>query len=275
VDLSFKQIKGFQKEVWDYYSAHHRPMPWRANPTPYFVLVSEIMLQQTQVPRVLKKFTEFVERFPDVETLAGAPLGDVLAAWSGLGYNRRAKFLWQAAKAIAARGSFPQTREELTTLPGIGPNTAGAILAYAFNQPVLFIETNIRTVIIHHFFKEREDKIRDQEILSVLEQVLPKGGFTPGDPKTWYWALMDYGTHLKATHGSHLHKAHSYKKQTAFQGSRRQIRGQVLRFLLEGKHTTAGLAALIPDERLAGILHALQGEGLIIKGQGGTWHLTA
>jgi A/G-specific adenine glycosylase len=274
--LSHKQIQEFQTEVWEYYRTQARPMPWRATPTPYFVLVSEIMLQQTQVPRVLGKFAEFTRRFPDIKALADAPLRDVLAVWSGLGYNRRAKFLWQAAKAIAARGAFPQTREELMALPGIGPNTAGAILAYAYNQPVLFIETNIRTVIIHHFFAEREDKIKDSEILAVLGQVLPNARRTTLDsPRHWYWALMDYGTHVKATRGGQLHKVHIYKKQTKFEGSRRQMRGKVLRLLLEGAHTTSELATLIPDARLAEVLSALHAEGLITKANSGVWHLTA
>jgi A/G-specific adenine glycosylase len=228
------------------------------------------MLQQTQVPRVVPKFSEFIERFPDASALAAAPLSDVLAAWSGLGYNRRAKFLWQAAGAIVARGGFPDTIEDLVTLPGIGPNTAGAILVYAFNKPALFIETNIRSVILHHFFAKRDDTVRDSEIATILEQMTPARS-----PRTWHWALMDYGTHLKATHGGQLHKVHGYKKQSAFQGSRRQIRGRVLKLLLEGKHSTEELEALIADTRLPDVLTALKNESLIATDQNGDWHLTA
>jgi A/G-specific adenine glycosylase len=151
--ISVATVTDFQKTVWDFYRAHRRTMPWRVEPAPYFVLVSELMLQQTQVSRVQSKFISFIRKFPTIEALAAAPLADVLGAWSGLGYNRRAKFLWQAAQDIQAKGSFPQTVDLLMQLPGIGANTAGAIAAYAFNRPVFFIETNIRTVFIHHFFE--------------------------------------------------------------------------------------------------------------------------
>jgi A/G-specific adenine glycosylase len=268
VKLNATQIADFQRTVWDYYRAHARPMPWRDNPTPYFVLVSEVMLQQTQVPRVLIKFAEFTNRFPDFASLAAASFADVLSVWSGLGYNRRAKFLWEAAKAVSARGSLPQTREELVLLPGIGPNTAGAILAYAYNQPVLFIETNIRTVIIHHFFADHDNKVKDTDILAVLDQVTPDDNH-----REWYWALMDYGTHLKSVKSSHLHRAQSYKKQSKFEGSRRQIRGKVLRLLLEGGHTTNELAQIVTDDRLPDVLEALRQEGMIgLRAK--HWHLT-
>src|SRR5688572_25623889 len=118
-------IAAFQKVVWDYYRAHRRDMPWRKAPTPYYVIVSEMMLQQTQVSRVQHKFISFIRRFPDVHTLAAAPLSDVLEAWSGLGYNRRAKFLWQAAQTIVRDfgGEVPRSHKDLVKLAGIGPNT--------------------------------------------------------------------------------------------------------------------------------------------------------
>ncbi len=256
--------------VWSYYHAHKRAMPWRNTPTPYNVLVSEVMLQQTQVPRVLPKFADFTTRFPNFASLAAVPLADVLAAWSGLGYNRRAKFLWETAKIVGQNhgGKLPANIEALVALPGIGPNTAGAILAYAFNQPAIFIETNIRTVIIHHFFASREGTVKDAQIKQILQQALPAQ-----NPREWYWALMDYGTHLKATAGTHLHRVHGYRKQSTFKGSRRQIRGHVLRLLLEGGHTATQLGRLIPDERLSEVLAALHQEGLLSQ-TGATWHLT-
>ncbi len=236
-------------------------MPWRAEPTPYFVLVSEIMLQQTQVPRVLPKFAQFVERFPDVHALANATLGDVLATWSGLGYNRRAKFLWQAAQKILTdhAGDVPRTTAQLVQLPGIGPNTAGAILAYAYNEPAIFIETNIRTVFIYHFFADHSDSVNDAALRELVQQTLP-----PDNPRQWYWALMDYGTHLKATAGAQLHRVHGYKPQSAFAGSQRQIRGQVLRELLHHKSLSLDdLHLRITDDRLSGVVDALVGEGLL------------
>ncbi|HSE60959.1 MAG TPA: hypothetical protein VLA88_01535, partial [Candidatus Saccharimonadales bacterium] len=158
---------------------------------------------------------------------------------------------------------------DLIALPGIGPNTAGAILAYAYNQPVLFIETNIRTVIIQHFFAAQTDKVKDTQILEILEQVIARD-----TPREWYWALMDYGTHLKATKGGQLDKVHGYKKQSKFEGSRRQLRGKVLRLLIEGGHTTDELAAVVADDRLPTVLSMLEQEGMIAQ-TGHTWHLTA
>lgn len=239
-------------------------------PTPYFVLVSEMMLQQTQVPRVLPKFVQFIERFPTVQALAEAPLADVLAQWNGLGYNRRAKYLWQAAQKVMSEfgGAVPTTSGQLVTLPGVGPNTAGAILAYAYDKPVIFIETNIRTVIIHEFFADTDHKISDTDIATILQKALPAK-----NPREWYWALMDYGTHLKATAGGQLHRVQAYKKQSKFKGSRRQIRGQVLKFLIDGAHTSAELAALITDTRLSDVLATLSQEGLITY-KNKHWHLT-
>lgn len=143
----------FKEIVWDRGRELYRPMPWREDTRPYYVLVSEIMLQQTQVERVIIKFEAFIQQFPDVVTLANAPLSAVLTAWSGLGYNRRAKFLHEAAKMVVREfgGEFPTTHSELVALPGVGTNTAGAILAYSFNIPVSFIETNVRTVYFYHF----------------------------------------------------------------------------------------------------------------------------
>lgn len=269
--LSRKQTADFQETVWDHYRTHKRPMPWRDDPTPYHVLVSEMMLQQTQVPRVIPKFTEFMARFPSIKTLAQAPLADVLAHWSGLGYNRRAKYLHEAAKVVLQKhgGELPGHYDDLVALPGIGPNTAGAILAYAFEQPVVFIETNIRTVIIYHFFAEADDKVTDSQIKDIMQQILPAD-----TPREWYWALMDYGTRLKATVGSQLQRVHGYKKQSAFKGSKRQVRGMVLKVLLGGGvQTTAQLTASIPDERLPVVLANLQNEGLITS-TNGVWHLT-
>jgi A/G-specific adenine glycosylase len=245
-------------------------MPWRDRPTPYNVMVSEIMLQQTQVPRVVPKFLEFTARFPDITALADAPLADVLSHWSGLGYNRRAKFLHEAAKAVVRDfgGTLPASRDELVRLPGIGPNTAGAILAYAYEQPVVFIETNIRTVIIHHFFADSDEPVSDAQIKEIMEVVLPLE-----HPREWYWALMDYGTHIKATVGAQLKRVQGYKKQSAFNGSRRQVRGQVLRKLLAGGQTTLQLKAIVTDSRLPEVLAALQQEGLIILANE-QWYLT-
>ncbi|HVI69027.1 MAG TPA: hypothetical protein VM581_01070 [Magnetospirillaceae bacterium] len=264
-------IAAFQQMVWSYYRAHKRAMPWRNEPTPYFVLVSELMLQQTQVVRVHQKFATFIHAFPTIKALAEAPLSDVLKVWIGLGYNRRAKFLWDSARMIVADfgGEVPGSQSELTRLPGIGTNTAGAILAYAFNEPAVFIETNIRTAFIHHFFNDNADAVDDDALRQLVAQALPIE-----NPREWYWALMDYGTHLKSTVGAQLHRVSGYKTQSRFEGSNRQIRGQVLKALMDHKHVSSTeLAALIPDTRLAEVCQALSQEGLI-SSRRGQWHLT-
>lgn len=244
-------------------------MPWRDQPTPYFVLVSEIMLQQTQVPRVLEKFAIFTERFPTLQALAAASLGEVLAAWSGLGYNRRAKYLWQAAQQVMQgyAGQLPASREALLGLPGVGPNTAGAIVAYAYNQPAVFVETNIRTVVLHHFFAGSA-AVADAQIAAVVAQTLDQQ-----NPRQWYWALMDYGTHLKRQTRGQLERAQAYRRQSRFAGSRRQLRGQIVRLLIGRALPRQELAALVADERLGEVLASLQRDGLI-RLTAGTWHLT-
>lgn len=265
-------------EVWEYYVAYGRhDLPWRqpeANGTfnPYAIMVSEIMLQQTQVQRVIPKFEAFMAQFPTISALATAPLSDVLTAWSGLGYNRRAKFLWQAAQYVTgdSQGQFPRQVAELIKLPGIGVNTAGAILAYAFNQPVAFLETNIRTIYIHRFFTN-QDSVSDKEILPLVEETMKAvvqqevADFTP---RTWYWALMDYGTYLKQTVGNVSRQSRVYTKQSTFEGSRRQIRGAILRNLQVAAFSEAQLAEHITDERLRNVLQDLVDEKMISYRQG-------
>lgn len=249
--------------VWDFYRAHRRDMPWRQEPAPYHVLVSELMLQQTQVARVQAKFVTFVRRFPTLEDLATAPLADVLAAWSGLGYNRRAKFLWQAAQVVHNdyAGQVPRTQKELVKLPGVGINTAGAILAYAYNEPVVFIETNIRTVFIHHFFTDSQDAVSDAELRGLVAVTLPLE-----NPREWYWALMDYGTELKSTVGAQLERVKNHRPQSTFKGSRRQVRGQIIRLLVEQRHVPeAELKLLIIDPRVQEVCEELIAEGMIVR----------
>lgn len=258
-------IASFQRLVAGYYEQHGRhDLPWRIpEPSgefdPYKILVSELMLQQTQVGRVIPKFQAFTVAYPSIRALAGAPLGDVLAQWSGLGYNRRAKFLWQTAGQVTQRhaGELPTDVSRLTALPGIGPNTAGAILAYAFNRPAAFIETNIRTVFIHHFFAG-EAQVQDALLLPLVEASLHRK-----EPRQWYWALMDYGTYLKQTVGNVSRASAAYTKQSTFSGSRRQIRGKVLRDLTAAPLTWGELQTRIQDERLASVLSELKQEGFI------------
>lgn len=262
-----QDITAFQQIVWGYYNQHARhSLPWRqpeADSTfdPYKIMVSEIMLQQTQVARVIPKYQAFVRAFPNVQSLANAELGEVLRMWQGLGYNRRAKFLWQAAGVIhnELHDAFPDTTSELIKLPGIGVNTAGAIIAYAYNKPVVFLETNVRTVFIHHFFAHQVE-ISDKELTVIVQAALPKD---PTLTRDWYWALMDYGTHVKAEIGNLNKLSKTYTKQSKFHGSKRQIRGQVLRLLAEKPLSYQLLQEIIDDERLDIVLQELAQEQLI------------
>lgn len=261
--LTSQQVTDFQETVWEYFRTHQRSMPWREDPSAYDVLVSELMLQQTQVPRVIPKFQEFMTRFPDVQTLAAAPLADVLIVWSGLGYNRRAKFLHDAAKVTVSDydSVIPHTAHELVKLPGIGPNTAGAILAYAYDQPAIFIETNIRSVLFHHFFANDNDKVSDKELRELAEQVLDHE-----NAREWYWALMDYGTYLKKTTGGRLEQSKHYKKQSPLKGSPREMRGRILKALTTGAIVESELRKRVQaDERYKAALEDLVREGLVIQ----------
>lgn len=241
-------------------------MPWRETTDPYAILVSECMLQQTQVDRVIPKFNEFIAAFPTVQSLADASFKDVLSHWSGLGYNRRALWLHESAKKICTDfdGRVPDSIDELTTLKGIGHNTAAAICAYAFNQPVVYVETNIRAVYIHHFFQDRDD-VTDKEILDTVEQTLDTSS-----PREWYWALMDYGTYLKKTFKNPARKSKHHTKQSTFKGSRREIRGKILRYLLDNqKVTLSQLNDDIQSEKhsVEDILADMEKEGLILRDQ--------
>jgi A/G-specific adenine glycosylase len=254
--------------LWDYYARHARDtLPWRQPDAngyfdPYKILVSEIMLQQTQVSRVIDAYKAWLVRFPDFATLAQASLADVLGEWLGLGYNRRAKFLHESAKQVVVSGIFPKTQAELTKLPGIGPNTAGAIVAYAYNQPVVFIETNIRTVFLFHFFEDQTD-ISDTELLPYIKQTLDSD-----KPREWYWALMDYGAYLKRTKGNFAKNSKHHVRQSTFIGSKRYIRGQVLKSLSENQQLSLEqLHERIGDERLPAVLADLQKEGFLIQKQ--------
>ena len=218
------------RATWDYYNEFGRnALPWRKKQTPYYVLVSEIMLQQTQVDRVIPKYKSFMRRFPTVKSLASAPLADVLTAWQGLGYNRRAKFLHEAAGQVSAtnNGRFPRTYDKLRLLPGVGEYTAAAIMVFAYNEPVAMIETNIRQVYIHHFFKNHTN-VTDKDILHLVQKTLQKDR-----PRDWFAALMDYGSYLKQKHGNVSSQSRQYKKQSKFTGSNRQVRGAIVRALAE------------------------------------------
>jgi A/G-specific adenine glycosylase len=227
--LHFEQILAFQQRVYRHYRQHGRDLPWRKTTDPYAILISEIMLQQTQVSRVIEKYELFLGAFPNIESLAQAQLREVLSVWQGLGYNRRALVLKRLAEIVVSRfdSKIPANVESLTGLPGIGKATAGAICAFAFNQPVVFAETNIRSAFIHHFFPGQTN-IKDAEVLHLVAQTLDSR-----NPRQWYWALMDYGAALKKHMVNPGRSSAHYQKQSPFKGSNRQIRGMILQTLVQ------------------------------------------
>ncbi len=265
--MSAKKIKDFQKQVWDFYRTNGRDFAWRRTHDPYKIVVSEIMLQQTQTARVAEKFPEFLKRFPDFKTLAASTPADVIRAWQGLGYNRRALFLRALAQTVVAdyQGTLPRDPEELVKLPGIGKNTAGSVAAFAFNLPTVFIETNIRSVFLHHFFPNQTD-VPDSDLMPLITASLP-----PDNAREWYWALMDWGVHLKKNNPNPSRASKHHVKQSKFIGSKRQVRGAIIRALAQEPLNKASLFARLeklsplkpPD--FTEILKTLLTEGFVVK----------
>lgn len=227
--LNNEVIEKFREIIYDYYHIKGRKFPFRKKIKPYYVLVSEIMLQQTQTSRVSQKFLEFIDKFPNFNTLANASLDEVLKEWQGLGYNRRAVALKNIAELIINKhnGKLPENVEILKSFPQIGHNTASSIVSFAFNKPTYFIETNIRRVYIYFFFPGRDD-VDDKEIMELLKKTTDIQ-----NPREWYYALMDYGVMLKKTHPELNKRSKHYRKQKKFKGSSRQLRGKVLKLILK------------------------------------------
>jgi A/G-specific adenine glycosylase len=255
-------IPQFKKKIWAYYRENKRSLPWRKTRDPYRILVSEVMLQQTQVARVKVKYKSFLAKFPTVESLASTSFAEVLAEWQGLGYNRRALMLKKCAEIVVKdyHGKFPKDFKLLCSLPGIGPATAGDIMAFAWNIPVPVIETNIRSVYIHFFFTGKT-KVTDKQIMPIVEQTLDHD-----NPREWYWALFDYGACLKKTINPSRKSAH-HVVQSKFKGSTRETRARILRVLLQGPHTEKKLCELLQKdiEVTRTVLIQLEKEGLVHK----------
>lgn len=206
----------------------YRDLPWRNIDDAYAVLVSEVMLQQTQVKRVLGRWERFLAKFPTPDALASASTSDVVGEWQGLGYNRRALALKRACEICSQDfgGKLPETVDELKALPGIGPATAAGVVAFACNRPAMYLETNVRTVFLHELFPD-EEGIRDKQLEPLVRATCPAD-----NPRSWYYALLDYGAHLKATFGNASRRSAHYTRQSAFEGSRRQKRAEVVRIVL-------------------------------------------
>ncbi len=243
-------IAKFQKEVLTYYAEQGRSFPWRTTRDPYKILVSEIMLQQTQAPRVIEKYASFLQRFPTIETLARAPRTKVLKEWQGLGYNRRGLALKKTAEIIMSdfKGKIPKDYNALLSLPGVGPATAGDIMAFAWNMPAIVIETNIRAVFLHFFFPEK-NSVPDGELLPLITKSLPAN-----NAREWYYALMDYGAMLKKKLPNPSRRSRHYAQQSPFKGSNREQRSKILKYILA-----------YPKQDLETITEALDIDPAVIK----------
>ncbi len=263
----------FQQAVYDIARQHPRKLPWRISPSPYTVFVSEIMLQQTQAKRVAEKFPSFIKAFPNFYTLSKADFHDVLRHWSGLGYNRRALSLHKSARIIVSnyRGILPANPDLLCRLPGIGPATACSICAFAFNMPVVFLETNIRAVLIHVFFHD-VPKVADALLYPLAELCLDRSS-----PAGWYNALMDAGVVIKQLHKNPARKSWVYRRQSKFEGSRRQLRGKILQLIItEGSAREEIILRDLRDDphMVKQCLIDLSREGFLVKDEKGNYALS-
>ena len=274
-------MAAFVSDVREQGRALYRDLPWRNTRDPYEIWISEVMLQQTQVARVLTRWERFLSRFPTVDALAAASSGDVVEEWQGMGYNRRALALKRAADICAARygGAMPEGVEELVKLPGIGEATAAGITAFSRDVPCIYIETNVRAVFIHRFFPD-EERVTDRQLRPLVEAACPTE-----DVRGWYYALLDVGAHLKRTQGNPSRRAAAYTRQSAFEGSRRQKRSWLLREVMAspGIESEELLARLNRIEREAGrdgvdratfdsVMADLEREGFFVRSASG-WRI--
>ena len=206
----------------------YRDLPWRNIDDAYGVLVSEVMLQQTQVARVMNYWQRWMSAFPTVDALAAADTADVLELWQGLGYNRRALALKRACDECSATsgGVLPATADELVKLPGIGPATAAGVVAFAYNRPSVYIETNVRSVFLHHLFPDGEG-VSDKQIAPYVADTCPAD-----DARAWYYALLDYGAYLKTQVANPSRRSKHHARQSKFEGSRREKRSFLLKSVL-------------------------------------------
>ncbi|TFG08971.1 MAG: A/G-specific adenine glycosylase [Promethearchaeota archaeon] len=260
--MNSKVIQAFQDIIYSYYKQHYRDFPFRKNMNPYKVLVSEIMLQQTQTSRVSEKYVEFLNIFPDIKALSESSVDEVLKTWQGLGYNRRAIALKKIADIVMKEheGKIPKSIEILKSFPQIGHNTACSIYTFAYNKPSYFIETNIRNVYIYFFFPKKQS-IKDNDILLIVKKTVDEK-----NPREWYYALMDYGVMLKKTLPELNKRSAHYRKQKPFKGSNRQLRGKILKLLIkkpELKLMDLQNELKIEQKKLNKILKQLSKEGFI------------
>ena len=284
------RLEGFRALVLERGRELYRDLPWRRTRDPYAVWISEVMLQQTQTSRVDGRWQRWLERFPTAAALAAADPADVLEEWQGLGYNRRALALHRAAQAVAALGGeLPTETAALEALPGVGPATAAGVRAFAFDLPSVYLETNVRTVLLHELFPG-EERVSDRALVPILRETCPADASDPADdPRTWYYALLDYGAYLKRTVPNPSRRSAAHTRQSRFEGSHRQKRAELLRVLLahRGEPGGVGLDAIYEElarvEEKAGrrpisaddarvLLDELVREGFC-RAEGGAWHV--
>lgn len=234
--LSSSELKAFRNKIIQQGQELYRDFAWRNTVDPYKIWISEVMLQQTQTARVEKRFCAWIKKFPTVDVLALASVSDVLNEWQGMGYNCRALALLRAAQMLSEQGgTMPQSQQDLQALPGIGPATAAGICAFAYNRHVVYLETNVRSVFLHEFFRDAQ-QVDDKLLIPYIAQTCPTAGLLESRekmcPRMWYYALLDYGAYLKKTQANPARKSKTYIKQSKFEGSHRQKRAELVRLLL-------------------------------------------
>ena len=274
-----ERLEEFSATVWERGRELYRDLPWRDTHDPYAILLSEVMLQQTQVSRVMGRWEQWLETFPTIADLASAPLPPVLELWQGMGYNRRALNLKRCAEEVVAMhdGVVPSDKKALLALPGIGPSTSAGVRVFAFRQPDMYLETNVRAVFIHELFPGRES-VADKELVSLVEATCPQDARV----RAWYYALLDYGAYLKKTMPNPTRRSKHYTRQSKFEGSHRQKRAYLLRRVIDDALSTEDLARdLAQSERASGrqepsveevraILDELEREGFVMR-RGDAW----
>ncbi|NHK30693.1 MAG: Fe-S cluster assembly protein HesB [Asgard group archaeon] len=258
MEISEIKIREFQEKIFNWWKENKRDLPWRKTTNPYHIMVSEVMLQQTQVTRTIKKYLEFLQKFPTIDSLASASPAEVLTLWSGLGYNRRALWLQQAAQQIIEKGNFPETPEELEKLKGIGPYTARSILIFAMNEDCPTVDTNIRRILIAE--ELAEESTQEKELYKIAEKLIPKG-----KSRDWHNALMDYGSlELTAAKTGIKPKA----KQKKFSKSKRYYRGKIVKILIKKQRQTKNQLlkeCKVEEKEIDEILKSLVKDDLIVK----------